>query len=166
MEIELECGIHYLLCTRIMWQDLPRPFGHWNNLFRRYQRWCLAPQGGRRSGDRAADWRALHLLSDFLVREELTPAREPCAAQGNEIMAFPLLLVHGHWRGPSWWENGMHCTMDMQCRDDDCRMRKGQASIVMGILRRAALNMVRTIQQNLETDGYIGLLRDRIGYQP
>ena len=36
----------------------------------------------------------------------------------------------------------------------------------MGILRRAALNMVRTIQWKLETDVSIGLLCDRIGCQP
>ena len=37
----------------------------------------------------------------------------------------------------------------------------------MGVLRRAALNMMlRTIQRKLETDVSIGRLRDRIGRQP
>ena len=36
----------------------------------------------------------------------------------------------------------------------------------MGIFRRAALNMVRTVQQNLDTNVSIGLLRDRIGRHP
>lgn len=37
----------------------------------------------------------------------------------------------------------------------------------MGIpLRRAALNMVRTLQQHFRADVSIGLLRDRIGHQP
>ena len=71
-------------------------------------------------------------------------------------------LVRGHWGV----ENGLHRTLDMQFREDDCRMRKGHAPAVMGILRRAALNMIRTIQRNLETDVSIGLLRDRIGRQP
>jgi len=35
-------GVHYLLRTEIPWRDLPRRFGHWNSLFRRYRRWCLA----------------------------------------------------------------------------------------------------------------------------
>ena len=35
-------GVHYLLRTGIPWRDLPRRFGHWNSLFRRYRRWCLA----------------------------------------------------------------------------------------------------------------------------
>ena len=71
-------------------------------------------------------------------------------------------LVRGHWGV----ENGLHRTLDMQFREDDCRMRKGHAPAVMAVLRRAALNMVRTIQRKLETDVSIGLLRDRIGRQP
>ena len=35
-------GVHYLLRTGIPWRDLPPRFGHWNSLFRRYRRWCLA----------------------------------------------------------------------------------------------------------------------------
>ncbi len=46
----------------------------------------------RRSGDRAAGTRLLHLVSAFLVREGLTLAQEPCAAKGNEITAIPRLL--------------------------------------------------------------------------
>ena len=45
-------------------------------------------------------------------------------------------------------------------------MCTGNAPAVMGILRRIALNMMRTIQWKLETDVSIGLLRDRIGCQP
>ena len=63
-----------------------------------------------------------------------------------------LELVRGHWGV----ENGLHRTLDMQFREDDCRMRKGHAPAVMAILRRAALNMVRTIQRKLETDVSIG----------
>ena len=35
-------GVHYLLRTGIPWRDLPRCFGHWNSLFRRYRRGCQA----------------------------------------------------------------------------------------------------------------------------
>jgi len=73
-----------------------------------------------------------------------------------------LELVRGHWGV----ENGLHRTLDVQFREDDCRIRTGHAPAVMGILRRAALNMLRTIQGKLETDVSIGLLRDRIGRQP
>ena len=71
-------------------------------------------------------------------------------------------LVRGHWGV----ENGLHRTLDMQFLEDDCRMHTGNAPAVMAILRRTALNMVRTIQRKLDTDVSIGLLRDRIGHQP
>ncbi len=75
-------------------------------------------------------------------------------------------LVRGHWRVPSGRGNGLHRTLDVQFREDDCRMRTGHAPAVMGILRRAALNMLRTLQQHFSKDVSIGLLRDRIGRRP
>ncbi len=54
----------------------------------------------------------------------------------------------------------------MPFRKDDCRMRKGHAPAVMGILRRAALNLLRMLQQNSCAHVSIGLLRDCIGRQP
>ncbi len=77
-----------------------------------------------------------------------------------------LELVRGHWREPSGWENGRHRTLDVQFREDDCRLHRGHGPAVMGILRRAALNMVRTVQQNCCADVSIGLLRIRIGCHP
>lgn len=73
-----------------------------------------------------------------------------------------LALVRGHWGV----ENGLHRTLDVQFREDDCRLRRGHAPAVMAILRRAALNMVKTFQQQFEPDVSIGLLRDRIGRRP
>ena len=76
-----------------------------------------------------------------------------------------LVIVRGHWRVPSGRGNGLHRTLDVH-REDDCRLRTGHGSAVMGILRRAALNRVHTIQQNSGVDVSIGLLRDRIGRHP
>ncbi|MYA05791.1 MAG: ISAs1 family transposase [Caldilineaceae bacterium SB0664_bin_22] len=73
-----------------------------------------------------------------------------------------LELVRGHWG----IENGLHHTLDVQFREDDCRLRRGHVPAVMAILRRAALNMVKTFQQPFEPDVSMGLLRDRIGRQP
>ena len=73
-----------------------------------------------------------------------------------------LELVRGHWGV----ENGLHRTLDVQFREDDCGIRTGHAPAVMGILCRTALNMVRTVQQNLSSFVSIGLLRDHIGRQP
>ena len=77
-----------------------------------------------------------------------------------------LALVRDHWRVPSGRENGLHRTLDVQFREDDCRLRRGHAPAVMGILRRAALNMVHALQQNFRPDWSIGLLRDKIGCNP
>ena len=73
-----------------------------------------------------------------------------------------LELVRGHWGV----ENGLHRILDVQFREDDCRLRRGHAPAVMAILRRTALNMVKTFQQPFEPDVSMGLLRDRIGRQP
>ena len=73
-----------------------------------------------------------------------------------------LALVRGHWGV----ENGLHRTLDVEFREDDCRLRRGHAPAVMGILRRAVLNIVRTLQQNSGPDLSIGLLRDKIGRNP
>ncbi len=72
--------------------------------------------------------------------------------------------VRGHWRVPSGRGNGLHRTLDVEFREDDCRLRRGHA--VMGIPGRAALNIVRTLQQNFRPDLSMGLLRDKIGRNP
>ena len=99
----------------------------------------------KRNGPRGRQCSVHHCISSRPVEAE--------ARQG---------LVRGHWGV----ENGLHRTLDVKFREDDCRMRSGNAPAVMAVLRRTALNMVRTIQRKLETDVSIGLLRDRIGRQP
>ena len=69
-------------------------------------------------------------------------------------------------RGHGGVKNGLHRTLDMQFREDDGRMCTDHAPAVMGILRRTALNLLRTIQRKLERDVSMGQLRDRIGRQP
>ena len=76
-----------------------------------------------------------------------------------------------HWSAatggnPSGCGNGLHRTLDVPFQEDDCRLRWEHAPTVMGILRRAALNMVRTVQQNFRPDLSIGLLRDKIRRNP
>ena len=65
--------------------------------------------------------------------------------------------------GTGGGENCLHRTL---VREDDCRLRTGHGPAVMGFLRRAALNMVRTVQQNPGPDVSIGLLRNKIGRHP
>ncbi len=108
------------------------------------------------------------LCSLIRVRTERNGPRGRQRAVRYYIASLPvdaealLALVRGHWGV----ENGLHRTLDVQFREDDCRMRRGHAPAVMGILGRAALNMVRTVQQNFRPDLSIGLLRDKIGRNP
>ena len=67
---------------------------------------------------------------------------------------------------PRGAENGLYRTLDGQFREDDCRLHTGHGPAVMGILHRAALNMVPTMQQNCSVDVSIGLMWDRIGRHP
>ena len=57
-------------------------------------------------------------------------ASRPAQAQAQALLD----LVRGHWGV----ENGLHRTLDVQFREDDCRIRRGHGPAVMGILRRAA----------------------------
>ena len=135
---------------------------------RRERRRCTV-LGGPGLGPRVADPKAWPGLRSLVrVQAERNGPRGRQRSVRYYITSRPpnaealLELVRGHWGV----ENGLHRTLDLQFREDDCRMRKGHAPAVMAILRRAALNMVRTIQRKLETDVSIGLLRDRIGRQP
>ncbi|MYD89590.1 MAG: transposase [Caldilineaceae bacterium SB0662_bin_9] len=123
--------------------------------------------GGPGLGEWVADpeaWPGLHTL--VRVRTERNRYRAtdsaPCAT------SFPA----GRWppspaaAGPWGIENGLHRTLDVQFREDDCRLRRGHAPAVMVILRRAAMNLVRTVQQHFRPDLSIGLLRDKIGRNP
>ena len=135
---------------------------------RRERRTCTV-LGGPGLGPRVADPKAWPGLRSLVrVQAERNGPRGRQRSVRYYISSRPpdaaalLELVRGHWGV----ENGLHRTLDVQFREDDCRMRKGHAPAVMAILRRAALNMLRTIQRKLETDVSIGLLRDRIGRQP
>ncbi len=38
-DYELFCGIWYLVRTGIPWRDLPRCYGKWNSVYKRFRRW-------------------------------------------------------------------------------------------------------------------------------
>ena len=58
--------------------------------------------------------------------------------------------------------NGLHPTPDVRFREDNCRLRVVNTFAMMGILRRAVLNMARVVQRHVGPDVPIGLLRDRM----
>lgn len=50
-----------------------------------------------------------------------------------------LPMVRDHWGV----ENGLHWTLDMTFRDDECRVRNGAGPLVLAVIRHSALNLVR-----------------------
>ena len=113
-----------------------------------------------------ADWPGLRSLIRVCTERNGPDGRQRsvrhCISSRPVDAEALLALVRGHWGV----ENGLHRTLDVAFREDDCRLRRGHAPAVMGILRRAALNIVRTLQQNFRPDLSIGLLRDKIGRNP
>jgi predicted transposase YbfD/YdcC len=58
-----------------------------------------------------------------------------------------LRVVRSHWA----IENSLHYVLDVTFKDDESRIRKGNAPLNMAIIRHAALNMLRRKQQNRES---------------
>lgn len=70
---------------------------------------------------------------------------------GSSRTGFRAIFRAGPWTRP----RGRVSTVAIgkarvACTVPSCRMRKDHASAVMGILHRAALNMVRAVQQNCQ----------------
>lgn len=76
----------------------------------------------KRTGETSRET-ALYILSD----------RSHSASRVNE-------LVRAHWS----IENSLHWVLDVTFNEDDCRVRKGNAAENFGIIRRTALNFLRT----------------------
>ena len=54
----------------------------------------------------------------------------------------PLLADHYHWG----IENGLHWTLDVTFKEDDCRIRTGHAPQDLALLRQIALNALNQEQ--------------------
>ncbi len=52
--------------------------------------------------------------------------------------------IRDHWG----IENGLHWVMDMVFRDDECRIRKGNAPANFTTIKHAASNMLRSVKGN------------------
>ena len=138
---------------------------------RRERRICTVLGGLGAAVADPAEWPGLRSLIRVQSERKLANGRRQrsvrhCISSRAPQAADLLALVRGHWRGPSGWENGLHRTLDVQFREDDCRIRTGRAPVIMAILRRMALNMLHTIQLKGGTHASIGALRGRIGRQP
>ncbi len=65
-----------------------------------------------------------------------------------EVTAQDMLCtIRSHWA----IENSLHYVLDIAFKDDESRIRKGNAPMNMGIIKHAALNMLRTNQRKRES---------------
>ena len=66
--------------------------------------------------------------------------------------------IRGHWA----IENSLHWVLDVTFKDDQCRTRKGHGAINMALVRRFALNLIRTATDKSS----LKLRRNRAGWDP
>lgn len=58
-----------------------------------------------------------------------------------------LQIIRSHWS----IENSLHYVLDVAFKDDESRIRKGNAPMNMGIIKHAALNLLRKNQRKRES---------------
>ena len=68
-----------------------------------------------------------------------------------------LEATRGHWG----IENSVHWVLDIAFREDECRVRKGNAAENLAILRRMALNLLK---HETTSKGGIAVRRKRAGW--
>lgn len=90
-----------------------------------------------------ADWQALHTL--VLVETERHTSTGTTHSQRFYISSLtdpdPAVyarLIRGHWA----IENNLHWQLDLTFREDQCRLRKGNAALNANILRKTALYLL------------------------
>jgi predicted transposase YbfD/YdcC len=93
--------------------------------------------------ERHPDWKGLRSLVMVLARRESAKGEE--SERRFYISSLPAeaeklgAAIRAHWGV----ENGLHWVLDVQFRDDDCRIRKKNAPANFSAVKRAALNALR-----------------------
>lgn len=114
--------------------------------------------------DQAADWANLSAIAQVQRRREnkatgevsleaayyLVSSKDVTAADINE-------LVRNHWA----IENSMHWVLDVTFKEDQCRVRTGNAAENFGTIRRVALNLLRTAPNPANKRGQVSMARKR-----
>ncbi len=106
--------------------------------------WTTSDVGGISQVDQ---WKSLHSLA--LIEVDRTIAGKTSTEQRYVISscidfsaAKALETVRAHWGV----ENGLHWVLDVAFREDDCRVRAGNAAENFAVLRHAALNLLKKVQ--------------------
>ena len=80
-------AVVYVLKTGIPWRDLPERYGHWNSVWRRFDRWCAAGVWERVfaalcESDAGFDWQAE--LAELQLDSTVVKAH-PVASSGRRL---------------------------------------------------------------------------------
>ncbi len=96
--------------------------------------------------DHAADWSGLTAIAKLERHREDKATGETShetayyILSGNDVTAARAnTLIRAHWA----IENSLHWTLDVTFDEDQCRVRKGNAAENFGLIRRAAINLLR-----------------------
>jgi len=91
-----------------------------------------------------ADWKGLKTIA--MAESERTQNDKTTVERRHFISSLPLERsdktaesIRAHWRV----ENGLHWVLDVAFREDDCRVRTGNAAENLGIVRQIALNLLK-----------------------
>lgn len=106
--------------------------------------WTTSDVGGISQVDQ---WKSLHSLA--LIEVDRTVAGKTSTEQRYVISSCidfsatkALETVRAHWGV----ENGLHWVLDVAFREDDCRVRAGNAAETFAVLRHVALNLLKKVQ--------------------
>lgn len=69
-----------------------------------------------------------------------------------------LAASRSHWG----IENQLHWVLDVGFREDDCRVRAGNAAENFAVIRHIALNLLKTVQGGLKKNGKLGIYNKRL----
>lgn len=105
----------------------------------------------------AARWKSLARLvrfeSERIVDGKVTRGTRQFITSRSLTAAEALAAVRGHWQ----IENKLHWTLDIAFREDDCRVRAENAAENFGVIRHAALNLLRGVK-----DAKVGVKNRRL----
>jgi predicted transposase YbfD/YdcC len=77
----------------------------------------------------------------------------------NKLSAKSALAAsRSHWG----IENQLHWVLDVGFREDDCRVRAGNAAENFAVLRHIAVNLLKTVQGGLKKNGKLGVYNKRL----
>lgn len=105
----------------------------------------------------ATRWKSLARLvrfeSERIVDGKVTRGTRQFITSRSLTAVQALAAVRGHWQ----IENKLHWTLDIAFREDDCRVRAENAAENFGVIRHAALNLLRGVK-----DAKVGVKNRRL----